>query len=151
VFVVDTNVLLYAADRHCPEHARCRELLETWRYDPLPWYLSWNIVYEFLRVSTHLQVFRMPWSVSEGWQFVEALFASPGLRVLTATPRHAEIAAQTLVEMPHLYGNLLHKGHTAILMREHGIRRIYTRDGDFHKFAFLEAIDPMAPGRPKSR
>jgi predicted nucleic acid-binding protein len=93
VFVVDTNVLLYAADRHCPEHARCRELLDTWRRDPLSRYLSWNIVYEFLRVSTHPQVFRIRWSVSEGWRFVQALFASPSLRVLTATPRHVEIAA----------------------------------------------------------
>jgi predicted nucleic acid-binding protein len=68
--------------------------------------------------------------------------------VLTATPRHVKIAAQTVVEMPHLYGSLLHDAHTAILMREYGIRRIYTRDGNFHKFAFLEVIDPMAVGRP---
>jgi len=27
-------------------------------------------------------------------------------------------------------------------MREHGIRRIYTRDTDFHRFPFLEPIDP---------
>lgn len=151
MFVIDTNVLLYAADRHCPEYARCRELVETWRRDPLPCYLTWNIIYEFLRVSTHPQVFRMPWSVTEGWRFVEALFASPGLSVLTATPRHADIVAQTVAEMPHLRGNLLHDAHTAILMREHGIRRIYTRDGDFHKFAFLEVIDPLAPGRANGR
>jgi predicted nucleic acid-binding protein len=28
-------------------------------------------------------------------------------------------------------------------MREHGIRRIYTRDTDFHRFPFVEPIDPM--------
>ena len=27
-------------------------------------------------------------------------------------------------------------------MREHGIRRIYTRDVDFHRFPFLEVVDP---------
>jgi predicted nucleic acid-binding protein len=27
-------------------------------------------------------------------------------------------------------------------MREHGIRRICTRDADFHRFPFLEVIDP---------
>jgi predicted nucleic acid-binding protein len=32
---------------------------------------------------------------------------------------------------------------TAILMREHGIRRICTRDTDFHRFPFLEVIDPL--------
>jgi predicted nucleic acid-binding protein len=28
-------------------------------------------------------------------------------------------------------------------MREHGIRRICTRDTDFHRFPFLEVIDPV--------
>jgi predicted nucleic acid-binding protein len=27
-------------------------------------------------------------------------------------------------------------------MREHGMRRIYTRDADFHKFKFLQPLDP---------
>ena len=44
----------------------------------------------------------------------------------------------------HLEGNLMHDAHTAALMREHGIRRIYTRDTDFHRFPFLEPVDPMA-------
>jgi predicted nucleic acid-binding protein len=29
-------------------------------------------------------------------------------------------------------------------MREHGIKRIYTRDTDFHRFPFLEPVDPTA-------
>jgi len=29
-------------------------------------------------------------------------------------------------------------------MREHGIRRIVTRDTDFHRFPFLESFDPVA-------
>jgi predicted nucleic acid-binding protein len=47
VFVVDTNVLVYAADRSATEHARCRELLVDWRAQATPWYLTWGIVYEF--------------------------------------------------------------------------------------------------------
>jgi hypothetical protein len=36
-------------------------------------------------------------------------------------------------------------------MREHGIRRIITRDTDFHRFPFLEPVDPLvrnAEARP---
>jgi predicted nucleic acid-binding protein len=29
-------------------------------------------------------------------------------------------------------------------MREHGVGRIYTRDTDFHRFPFLQPIDPVA-------
>ena len=36
--------------------------------------------------------------------------------------------------------------HTAVLMREHGIRCIVTRDTDFHRFPFLESVDPLTEG-----
>jgi predicted nucleic acid-binding protein len=62
------------------------------------------------------------------------------------TARHADVAAQVFRELPHVAGNLLHDCHTAILMREHGIRRICTRDTDFHRFPFLEVFDPIAGG-----
>jgi len=74
-----------------------------------------------------------------------ALLASPGLGLLIPTPRHADIAGRVIAELPHRAGNLLHDAHTAILMREHGIRRICTRDTDFHQFLFLEVIDPLQP------
>lgn len=143
MFVVDTNVLVYAADVGSPEHAECRRRLEEWRRGRLPWYLTWNIVYEFLRVVTHPRVFRRPWSVAAGWQFIEAVLAAPALSLLTHTPRHAEVAAVTVAKLPILRGNLLHDTHTAVLMREHGIRTIYTRDSDFHRFPFLEVVDPL--------
>ena len=101
-------------------------------------------VHEFVRVVTHPRVFRRPWGISDAWAFVETLLSSPSLGVLTHTPRHGAVAAQTLGEVPGLRGNLVHDAHTAILMREHGIRRVYTRDTDFHRFPFLAVIDPLA-------
>jgi len=86
---------------------------------------------------------RRPWSAPAAWDFVAALLASPGLGVLIPTERHAEVAGQVIAELPHLVGNLLHDAHTAILMREHGIRRVCTRDTDFHRFPFLEVVDPL--------
>ncbi len=91
-----------------------------------------------------------PWTADEAWHFVTALVASPGLTVLTETERHTDVAAQVVGEDPALRGNLMHDAHTAILMREHGLRRIYTRDMDFHRFPFLEVIDPLAYEWPKT-
>jgi predicted nucleic acid-binding protein len=84
--------------------------------------------------------------VSDAWRFVSVLLASRSLQILVETPRHDEVAEQVLQEMPALHGNILHDAHTAILMREHGVRRIYTRDTDFHRFRFLEVVDPLAGG-----
>ena len=86
---------------------------------------------------------RQPWSAPAAWDFIAALLASAGLGILVPTPRHAEVAAQVIAELPHLAGNLFHDTYTAVLMREHGIRRIVTRDTDFHRFPFLEPVDPL--------
>src|SRR5437867_12726284 len=144
MFVVDTNVLVYAADQDALAHKHCRELADGWRRQSSAWYLSWPIVYEFLRVSTHPRVFRKPWPVQRAWQFIEALLASPGLGVLLPTGRHAAVAAEVIGELPFLAGNLMHDAHRSVLMREHGIRRVYTRDTDFHRFPFLEPVDPLS-------
>lgn len=144
MFVVDTNVLVYAADEDSSFHEQCFDLVEAWRADESAWYATWGIVYEFLRITTHPKVLRKPWKATKAWTFVDALLASPGLGMLTPTERHAGIAAKVIEEMPHLSGNLLHDAHTAVLMREHGIRRIYTRDTDFHRFPFLEPVDPVS-------
>jgi hypothetical protein len=89
-------------------------------------------------------VFRKPWNAVDAWQFVESLLDSPGLSLLLETDRHASVASQVLKDVPLLAGNLLHDTHTAILMREHGVRTIYTRDNDFHRFPFLDVKDPLA-------
>jgi toxin-antitoxin system PIN domain toxin len=145
MLVVDTNVLVYAADRDSAFHAACRDWLEHQRRRAEAWYTTWPIVYEFLRVTTHPRVMRRPWSAQGAWDFVAALLASPGLAVLVPSQRHADIAGQVIAELPHLSGNLLHDAHTAILMREHGVRRVCTRDTDFHRFPFVEVFDPVQP------
>jgi toxin-antitoxin system PIN domain toxin len=145
VLVVDTNILVYAADEDSLFHTSCRDWLERQRTRADAWYTTWAIVYEFLRVTTHPRVMRRPWNAVEGWNFVTGLLASPGLGVLVPTQRHPTVAEQVLQDMPHLAGNLLYDAHTAILMREHGIRQICTRDADFHRFRFLEVIDPLQP------
>lgn len=144
MFVVDTNILLYAAERSFPEHQRCRDALLEWRQRVDAWYLTWSVVYEFVRVATHPKVFEKPWSAPEAWSFIDALLAAPGLGVLVATERHADVAREVLRELPELRGNLVHDAHTAILMREHGIGEIRTRDTDFHRFGFLRVVDPLA-------
>ncbi|HKQ61595.1 MAG TPA: TA system VapC family ribonuclease toxin [Candidatus Polarisedimenticolaceae bacterium] len=151
MFVVDTNVLIYAAAEESPFHPACRERLTAWRAQPDAWYVTWGILYEFLAVSTHPRVMRKAWTARQAWTFVDDLLASPGLSVLVATELHAAVAAQVIADVPHLSGSLVHDAHTAVLMREHGIRTIYTRDTGFHRFPFVEPIDPIALHEPRRR
>ncbi len=143
MLAVDTNVLVYAADIDSQFHVPCRSWLERQRAQPDAWYTTWGILYEFLRVTTHPRIIRRPWTTPAAWEFVTTLLAAPGLAILVPTHWHADVAGQVTLELPHVAGNLLHDAHTAILMREHGIRRIWTRDTDFNQFTFLEVIDPL--------
>ncbi|MBI2212596.1 MAG: PIN domain-containing protein [Acidobacteria bacterium] len=146
MLLVDTNVLIDAANADSEFHDACRTWLERQRAQAGAWYTTWPVVYEFLRVTTHPRVMRKPWGVKAAWQFVSALLAAPGLDVLVPTESHAEIAGQVFAEVPQLGGNLMHDAHTAVLMREHGIRRICTRDMDFRRFPFVEIVDPTRRG-----
>ncbi len=148
MFVVDTNVLVHALDEDSPFHAPCAAALARWRTQPGAWFVTWSVVYEFLRLITHPRKMRRPVSLGGAWHIVDALLASPGLRVLVATPRHIDVARAVIKETPGLTGNLAHDAHIAVLMREHGVRRIYTRDTDFFRFPFLEPIDPVRPAAP---
>lgn len=89
-------------------------------------------------------MFRDPWDPTAAWAFLSAVLRSPSLSVLTPTHRHGAILGGLIEELPSLRGNLVHDAATAALMREHGIRTVYTRDTDFHRFPFLEVVDPTA-------
>ena len=144
MLVFDTNVLLHAADEHSDLRAGCLCRLDDARRDAAPTFLTWGICYEFLRVSTHARAFRSPWTAAAAWGFIANLLASPGFAMLVATPRHAAVLARTLTELPDLRGNVMHDVHTAVLMREHGVSRICTRDADFRRFPFLTVVDPLS-------
>lgn len=143
MLLFDTNILVYAANRDSVWHLSCRQRLEDALLGPSPVFLTWSICYEFLRVTTHPRVLQSPWGSWDTLRYVSDLLASPGFEVLTATPRHAAVLAQTLSELPELRGNLVHDLHTAVLMREHGVSRICTRDADFRRFPFLTVVDPL--------
>jgi predicted nucleic acid-binding protein len=49
MFVVDTNILLYAANSDCPEHSACLDSLQRSRSQKGAWYATWNILYGFVR------------------------------------------------------------------------------------------------------
>jgi uncharacterized protein len=45
VLVVDTNVLVYAADADSQFHRPCRDWLERQRMRPDAWYTTWGVLY----------------------------------------------------------------------------------------------------------
>jgi toxin-antitoxin system PIN domain toxin len=143
VFVIDTNLLLYAVNPDSPEHQQARDLVESWRRGDRSWFVTWSIVYEFLRVSTHPRVFVSPIGLGQARAWIADLLAGRSDSILVATDRHAAVLEQVVATHPRLRGNPVHDLHIATLMMEHGVPEIRTADSDFHQFGFLRVVNPL--------
>lgn len=141
--VIDTNLLLYAANEDAPEHAKARLFLEESAASAETWFLTQGIAYEFLRVATHPKVFSRPLEGGEALGFLETLFASGNFAWLEPTEHHLSTLRTVLGELTHPAGNLFFDIRTAVIMREHGVRDIYSTDTDFLQFKSLRAINPL--------
>jgi uncharacterized protein len=141
--VIDTNLLLYAANSDAAEHVPGAQFLRQAIGSREQWFLTEGIVYEFLRVATHSRVFPKPLLWMEGMAFVQPILQASNFLVLTAGERHWRFLEEVLAELTHPAGNLFFDVRTAALMREHGIREIYTTDTDFLQFAGIKAINPL--------
>lgn len=76
-------------------------------------------------------------------RFLNDLLLEPNFRLLLPADRRVETLTQTLSELTELRGNVMQDVHTAVLMRENGVREIRTRDADFCRFQFLTVVDPL--------
>lgn len=141
--VIDTNLLLYAANRDAPEHAAARAFVAGVGRRGDSWYLSDGILYEFLRVATHPKVFPQPLTWREAVGFLTPLIEADTVRLLGAEDRHWIILQDVLAALTHPSGNLFFDVRTVVLMREHGIRRIYSTDTDFLQFSGIEVVNPL--------
>ncbi len=143
MFVVDTNLLVYAAIREFMEHPRARKLLAEWGSSAEPWFITWSSAYEFLRVVTHRAVFQRPLTFPDAWSFLESLRSSLSFGILVETEHHADVVRDLTHEYPRISGSRLHDLHIAALMREHGVAEIRTADIGFHEFKFLRVVNPL--------
>lgn len=105
--------------------------------------MPWNIIYEFLRLSTHHKVFRKPLTFLFAKEWIATLLRGPNVSILSPTDRHLEVLMELTTLHPRLRGNLLHDLHTVVLMREHSVTEIRTADADFHRFRFLTVVNPL--------
>lgn len=107
------------------------------------WYVTEGIVYEFLRVATHPGVFGRPLSWREAMRFLRPLLGSGRFFALSAGDGRWRVLEEVLATLVRPSGNLFFDARTAVIMREHGIRRIYTADTDFLQFQAIEVVDPL--------
>lgn len=141
-YSLDANILLYASDESSEWHGKAKAFLEARADDPDILCLTWPILMAYQRIATHPAIFEKPLPPGLAWDNVQRLLALPRARVIQEAETFAEDYARAAVEAS-IAGNLVPDAHIATILREHGVRRVYTTDTDFRKFDFLEVINPL--------
>jgi toxin-antitoxin system PIN domain toxin len=142
-FSCDVNVLLYASDTASPVHKPALTFLKQTAASGDLFCLGWPTIMSYLRIATHPGIFSAPLTPAEALRNVERLAARPNVRLVAEEAGFLDVYREVTGGFP-VRGNLVPDAHLAALLRQHGVRVLYTRDADFRKFPFLQIHDPFA-------
>lgn len=141
---IDTNLFVYATYPAFPEHIKAKEFLKTCQEGSDLWFLSWSVVYEYLRVVTHTSLFtKGTLTLDKAIENVLNFSSARNIEILSETSDHPKTLTTLAKETRNLSGNLIHDAHHVVLMREHDIKKIYTTDTDLHRFQGVEVVNPI--------
>jgi toxin-antitoxin system PIN domain toxin len=135
---------LYASDSASPVHLTARRFLETAAAGDDLFCLGWTTVMSYLRMATHPRIFGAPLTPAEALANIDGLTGLPHVRLLGEEDGFLDVYREVTAEFP-VRGNLVPDAHLAAILKQHGVRTLFTRDSDFRKFAFLDLRDPFAP------
>jgi toxin-antitoxin system PIN domain toxin len=142
---VDANVLIYASDVSSPFHQRARSFLESCINGSEVFCIAWATILAYLRISTHPSIFRSPLSPESARRNVEQIIERRHVRLIREEDGFWDVwktATRGLV----LRGNLVPDAHLAALLLQHEVRTLFTNDGDFRRFTFLDVRSPFSVG-----
>ena len=141
MIIPDVNLLLYAYDSACADHAAS----SAWWQDALsssePVRLPWVTVLGFIRIGTHPRVFNRPMSIGEANGHIESWLEQPVVDFIQPGPRHWSILAG-LLRATRSTANLTTDAHLAALGIEYGAT-VCSSDGDFGRFPGLKLFNPV--------
>jgi len=138
---LDANILVYASNTADDVHEQAEALVRRMAAGPELLYLFWPTILGYLHVVTHRSILPRPLGPREAMRNVEALLDRPHVRAPGEGDGFWSLYRSTAGDQAR--GNDVPDAHLAALMRQHGVRLIYTRDRDFRRFEGIEARDPF--------
>lgn len=138
---VDANVLVYADNAGDPAHDRARALIQHLAAGPDLLYLFWPTIFAYLRIVTHPHILAVPITPTDAVANIDSLLRLP--HVVTGSEGSAFWRTYLASGGRTMRGNMVPDMHLATLLREHGVRVLYTRDRGFRRYEFLEVRDPF--------
>jgi len=142
MIAVDSNLLIYAHKEGSPFHTTAAEIIDSLRHQPTPWAIPWPCIHEFIGIVTHSGIYKPASKLSQALEFVDALFASPQIHLLSESPGYFE-KLRELALAAKLTGPRIHDARIAALCLHHGVRELWTADRDFSLFPKLKTRNPL--------
>ncbi|MCA1754286.1 MAG: PIN domain-containing protein [Spirochaeta sp.] len=141
---LDTNILLYAVNRDCPEHRACRELVDAALREPEVWIVAEQVWFELYRLLRNPAVLGKPLGASQAADLVSWYRNSSGWMQCAWSPRlmkqlqahwaHEQFPARRSFDLI-----------LAVTLKAHGVNVLYTRNTkDFADLGYFAVIDPLA-------
>lgn len=140
---LDTQILVYALNRDCEEHAKARGALDRLLAEPLEWMLADQVLFELYRCLRHPRILTNPLPPAEASARVRFLAEQSGCR--RCGWEHAFWPKVT----PHLERDDFPHRRTfdlvlGITLRAHGVTEFHTRNTrDFADLGFAHLVNPI--------
>jgi toxin-antitoxin system PIN domain toxin len=106
---------------------------------------AWPTIVGYLRIATHAGIFASPLSPEEAMRNIQGLLDMPHVRTLGEDDGFWEVYRGVATSFP-IRGNAVPDAHLVAVLRQHGVRTIYTSDADFKRFPFLRVVNPFDAG-----
>lgn len=140
---LDADVLIYASDESSTRYRQAIDFLWECVEGSDLLCLSWITIMAYQQISTHPAIFKNPLSPEVAWGNISRLLARPRVRVIGELSGFVREYEAVTSSYP-VRGNHVPDAHLATILRQNGVKTIYTADADFRKFPFLEVVDPFA-------
>jgi len=95
---------------------------------------------EVLRLLTHSKVFPSPLKIEKAVEALDQLIEAYDIRILDEETNWWKQLPDIARQIIGLKGNEVFDARIAICLKQHKVKRIFTRDADFKKYSFLQTI-----------
>jgi predicted nucleic acid-binding protein len=141
MMAIDTNILIGFMVSSSSQHSETMKGLEN--LDDELCTTPTNIG-EVLRLLTHTKVFTSPLNIEKAVESLSRLIEAYSIRVLDEDTEWWRGLPELTKQIPGLKGNEVFDARIALCLKQHKIKRIWTRDADFKKYSFLQVVSPHA-------
>jgi uncharacterized protein len=140
---LDTNILVYAANEDCPEHARALAVVNAMLAKPGEWILADQVLWEYYKAQRNPKIFTKPRSASQASRQLEFLRETCGMaHCAYETTLFRKILRQ--LERPAFPYQRTHDAVLGATLVHHGVSVFYTRNTkDFADCGFARVVNPI--------